>query len=161
MATVRLPLEILHHIITFIESIVTLKALSLVSKSMNAIVSKKLWNSVCLNHAANVVHIQHLPIKELDLEYSECEDEHLTIVSRMQELTRLNLSGNEKLTSQGLCQVVSNLSHLEHLNLSDCGVDESVIRHVSKITSLQELAVSGCHRFTDKYRMLLISKHRT
>jgi len=146
------PPEIWKKIISMIDSKDSLKNISLVCKSMNSLVSSKMWASVHMKNPDGLLYIQHLPILDLNLRDSGCDNDALENVSNMRYLTKLNISENMYITSDGLSKL-SSLTNLKYLNIS---ADHYIIwsgQHSTPLTrgieaiaqiSLTELDISWC-----------------
>ena len=57
---------------------------------------------------------------ELDLSWSECDDHMLHAMGRAPGVTKLNLSGCQSITDEGLYELAENAPNLTHIDLRDC-----------------------------------------
>lgn len=83
-----------------------------------------------------------LKVKEhvtwLNLAGTSVKDEHLETLAQFTNLTKLNLSRNPDLSSQGTTSLQS-LENLEYLNLYATGVDDATLDHVKSLPRLRSL----------------------
>jgi len=132
--------EIWDHILFFIDDIMLLKSLSLVCTYFNYLTKNKLWKSIRLHKAYGIEVLSHLPIQELDLRHSGCLDSHLAAISKMSNLRKIDISGNNEITDEGITHLVQ-LPCLKSLAISYCSkITSDGLRLVSNL-AIQSLEI--------------------
>jgi len=153
-----LPVEVWEQILNHVSSVVDLKSLSLTSKLFHGLALKKLWSVTRLHCADGLNVIKDMPVEDLDMSQSMCDDTHLSMITCMDNLRRLNISNNASITDMGLSYLAA-LTKLEVLDIGCC--HELTPESMSIIIPLpiQELNISGCG-YTDGH-LYVIGKMRT
>jgi len=109
----------------------------------------------CKFSSTGLEYLKALPIEDLNLRQSGIDDSHLSVISTMAKLKKLDISGSSwtgRFSANGLSHLKS-LTTLENLNISDgalfaatgnTGITAESLEHIVPL-QLKSLNVSDCH----------------
>jgi len=171
----HLPPEIWCKIIENLHNVRDLKNMTCLSRLYYQLASMKLWRVTRLQKggADALADITHLPIVELYMLNSGCQDHHLDVINKMTHIKKLVLHYNADITDTGLSMIskLANLNYLaasysynltplgiqsmsslplQELRLWNSGINDSHLAVIKNITSIKKLVLGANTDITDK-----------